>query len=99
MIRKSREWDSATTMMRQEGSGIERQVTGRIGGLGDVDALNLEYAQFQADVEFINLRRQPDEFIFGKRTECGSGQQKGRPTRRRSRWPHDITKEKRSMRS
>jgi hypothetical protein len=35
LIRKSRKWDSATTMMRQEGSGIERQVAGRIGAQRD----------------------------------------------------------------
>ena len=31
LIRKSRKWVSATTMMRREGSGIERQAAGMVG--------------------------------------------------------------------
>jgi len=31
LIRKGRKWVFATTKMRQEGCGIERQVVGRIG--------------------------------------------------------------------
>jgi hypothetical protein len=35
LIRKSWKWDYATTVLRQEGSRIERQVAGRIGGQRD----------------------------------------------------------------
>jgi hypothetical protein len=35
LIRKSRKWGYATTMLREEGSGIEKQVAGRIVGPGD----------------------------------------------------------------
>jgi hypothetical protein len=32
LIRKSRNWDYATTVLRREGSRIEKQVAGKIGG-------------------------------------------------------------------
>ena len=46
---------------------------------GAVDALVAECARFQVDVEFINLRMRPDEFIFGNRTRVWQRSPEGMP--------------------
>ena len=75
LIRKSRKWDSATTAMRREGSGIERQVAGMVGGPGDVDALAAEYAWFQVDVELITCAGGPTIYLCNRTRVWGCQQE------------------------
>ena len=44
LIRKSRKWDSATTMMRREGSGIEIQAAGHNEDSINVEATGASYS-------------------------------------------------------
>src|SRR5438067_2224166 len=66
LIRKSRKWGYATTMLREEGSGIEKQVAGRIEDR--LDVLRYRFGLSACDARLVSIgKRRPAATMWVRR--------------------------------